>query len=72
MSGELFPVSVEEMIEELRRELQLRQQFYPLRVAERKMNARRADRQIRIVEALIEKLSAERAATVAIPPTQAP
>jgi hypothetical protein len=72
MSGDLLPVSLDEMIFEMWRELQLRQHLYPLRVAERKMNARRAERQLRIVEAIIEKLTAERAATVAIPPTQAP
>lgn len=60
MSGDLYPVDLEEMIQELKRELQLRQHVYPIRVRERKLNARRAERQITIIEALIAKLEGER------------
>lgn len=60
MSGDLYPVDLEEMIHELKRELQLRVQLYPVRVRDKKLNARRAERQITIIEALIAKLEGER------------
>ena len=50
------PITISEMIREAKRELGLRQAFYPVRVRERRMNARQADRQIDVQAAIVETL----------------
>jgi hypothetical protein len=44
--SDLFPVSIDEMIAEASRELEMRRSVYPRRVADRKMTQATADRQI--------------------------
>jgi hypothetical protein len=60
MSADLFPVSVDVMVDEVRRELEMRRNVYPRQVAAHRMNARQADRRIEIMAALLAKLEKER------------
>jgi hypothetical protein len=53
---DLLPVTYETMIDEVRRELMQRRQVYPRLVANKQINARRAGRQIEIMEAILELL----------------
>lgn len=58
--SDLFPITLQEMIEEVAREGIKRRQVYPRLVAEKKLNRRMADRRIDIIDALLEHLKAER------------
>lgn len=50
------PITISEMIREAKRELGLRQAFYPPRVRAGKMNARLAARQTDVLAAIVETL----------------
>lgn len=69
---DLLPVTLDDMIEEVARELRLRARFYAERVRTGRMNRRRADRQFDVMEAVLKHLEEERAngrAAVAEQPT---
>ena len=55
-TSDLLPVTLDTMIDEVRRELNQRRQVYPRLVADRKLNANRAGRQIEIMDAILELL----------------
>ncbi len=55
---ELFEIGLHDMIGEVERELRMRQQVYPRRVAERKMRQAEADRQIAVMRAVLDRLKA--------------
>ena len=59
--SELFPVTLEGMIDEVKRELDMRRQVYPRAVASRRMNKREADRRVWVMESLLKKLEREQA-----------
>ena len=50
------PITIDEMIDEVQREISNRRYSYGRLVSERKLNARRADRQIAIMEAVLDLL----------------
>jgi hypothetical protein len=50
---QFFPVSRDEMVEELRRELRLRRKVYPTQVATHRMSRPLAGRRIEVIEAVI-------------------
>lgn len=54
--SDLFPPSLEEQIAETEREVKMRREVYGRRVAEGKMTASRADRQIKMMEAIAATL----------------
>lgn len=56
---DLLPITVAEMLAEVRRELRLRASVYPRQVATGRLKQDKADRQIAILEALARKLEAE-------------
>lgn len=56
MSSELFPISVADMVLECERELIMRRKVYPRRVENRTMRQGDADRQIAVMQAIIERL----------------
>lgn len=59
MSGtatDLLPVTLDEMIGECRREIQQRHQVYPRWVQDKRLTARRAARQIEIMQAIMALL----------------
>lgn len=60
---DLFPVTLVEMIEEVRRECAMRRQVYPRLIAEKKMNRRHADRRIDVMDAVLRLLEASRGDT---------
>ena len=53
--SELFPVTLEGMIDEVKRELDMRRQVYPRAVAARRMNKREADRRVWVMESLLKR-----------------
>lgn len=58
--SDLFPISLDEMIVEIEREIALRQRVYPYRIAQRKLSRARADRQIEIMREVARFLLAQR------------
>lgn len=54
--SQLFPPSVEDMISEIERELKQREFVYPRLIATGRLTKTRADRQIEVMRAIIEKL----------------
>jgi hypothetical protein len=60
--ADLFPITIDDMIEEAERELAMRPRVYGRRVAEGKMKRKRADWQITVQRAIVEKLRRDRAA----------
>lgn len=54
--GELFTISVPDMIAELEREAIMRRKVYPNLVRQKKMSEQMMTRKIAIIEALISKL----------------
>jgi hypothetical protein len=61
MTGQLaLPVTLDEQIKCVERELELRRRVYPRRVADRKMTPERADYQIRAMQAVLETLVFQR------------
>jgi hypothetical protein len=60
MPIDLLRITTEDMIVEVRRELGQRRDVYPRLVASHKMNQRRANWQFDVMEALLNKLEAER------------
>jgi hypothetical protein len=65
MSGDLFskePVSIEDQIREVQRELDMRHEVYGRRVANKSMTQQRADRYIQVMEAVLATLKAGRTA----------
>jgi hypothetical protein len=59
---DLLPVSMEEMIEEVRREAAMRRRVYSDLVTKGRMNRRLADRRIDIMDALLAYLEQRRGA----------
>jgi hypothetical protein len=60
-SSELpFEITLDDMIDEVERELNMRRDVYGRRVRENGMNRRRADRQIDVMAAIRDKLKGER------------
>jgi hypothetical protein len=62
MSGDLlpYPVSIDDMIEEVRRECQQRRFVYGNACREGRMNRRRADRRIDVMDAVLKHLEGAR------------
>ena len=60
--SDLFPVTLDDMIHEIERELALRHRVYPRWVAGKNLQQRQADRQIAILMVLLDKLKKERTA----------
>lgn len=58
--SDLFPITLDDMISEIERELALRHRVYPRLVETKKLQQRHANRQIAILMALLDKLKAER------------
>jgi hypothetical protein len=56
-----FPVTVEQMIDEVRRELKQRGQVYPRLVADHKMNAKVATWRTTVMRAVLTRLEADHA-----------
>jgi len=53
---DFFPVSLEEEIAAVEREISLRKRVYPGRVLSNRMKADRAEREIQCMEAVLERL----------------
>lgn len=53
---DLFPITIEDEIEELSREAKMRRRVYPRFVADGKMTQAKADRQIAVLESAVESL----------------
>jgi hypothetical protein len=63
MSDDLLPrhpVSIDDMIEEIQRECQMRREVYGRACREGRMNRRRADRRIDVMDAVLNHLERER------------
>lgn len=56
MSGDLLPITVAEMINEIEREIGLREWVYPGLVERKKLRQAKADRQIAIMRAVLDHL----------------
>jgi len=56
MSGDLLPISTDDMLAEVEREIEVRQSVYPRWVADKKLSARTAARRIEIMQAIAERL----------------
>jgi hypothetical protein len=54
--ADLFPVTLDDMIEEVRREAKMRREVYHRLVQDRKMNKRIADRRIDVMDAVLRYL----------------
>jgi hypothetical protein len=61
MLGDLLPVSKEEMIREVEREIRKRQYVYPQQVRAGKLKPYEADRRIEIMEAIAVELQRDTA-----------
>jgi hypothetical protein len=57
---DLFPVTIEEQIAEVERELELRRRVYPRRVEEKKMSQNASDLHMRRMENVLATLRAVR------------
>lgn len=55
-----YPVSIDDMIEEVRRECQTRRYVYGRACSEGRMNRRLADRRIDVMDAVLQRLERER------------
>jgi hypothetical protein len=53
---ELFPIPLDEQIACVEREIKLRQRVYPRRVSDRKMSQAQANKQIGLMEAVLDSL----------------
>ena len=53
---DLLPISVAEMIAEIEREIRMRESVYPRWVAAKKLSQAKADRQIAVMRAAVERL----------------
>lgn len=60
--ADLLPVTLEDMVVEIRRECAMRRQVYGRLVAEHRMNRRQADRRIDVMDALLMYLQQQRGA----------
>jgi hypothetical protein len=59
--GDLLPITLPEMVAELRRELRLRLKVYPRQVAQGNLSQRAAKRQTEVLAAILDKLESESA-----------
>lgn len=57
--AELFEIGVQDMIACVDREIRMRTQVYPRRVADKKMRQAEADREIAVMRAVLARLKAE-------------
>ena len=55
------PISLRDMIDEVKRECQMRRWLYSTRVSDGRMNRRQADRKIDVMDAILRHLEAEHA-----------
>ena len=53
---ELFPIPLDEQISEVEREIRLRYRVYGRRVSDRKMSQAQANKQIALMEAVLDSL----------------
>jgi hypothetical protein len=58
--SDLYPVSLDDMVEEVRRECQSRRFAFGIACREGRMNRRRADRRIDVMDAVLKRLEEER------------
>jgi hypothetical protein len=58
MSDDLLPITLDDMIAELRRELRVRLKVYPKLVRDGRLTQTKAQRQVSMLEATIDKLEA--------------
>ena len=65
--GELFPVTLEEQIAEVEREIAMRRQVYPRQVASGRMKQGVAERRIATMEAILMMLQALKVAASSSP-----
>lgn len=56
VTAQLFPIEIEDEIQELERELRLRKVVYPEFVSARRLSQAKADRQIAVLESAIGSL----------------
>jgi hypothetical protein len=56
--ADLLPISTQDMINELERELVLRHRVYPMWISNKRLSQAKADRQCEIIQAIIDKLKA--------------
>jgi hypothetical protein len=56
MTDQLFPLTMDELIACVEREIRLRQQVYPRRVADKRMSQAKADREIEMMGAVLKCL----------------
>ena len=56
VTAHLFPIEIEDEIQELERELRLRRRVYPGYIAARHLTQAKADRQIAVLQSAIESL----------------
>lgn len=54
--SDLFPITIEDEIQELEREVTLRRRVYPRWMAQGKISKVKADRQIAVMESIINRL----------------
>jgi hypothetical protein len=54
--ADLFPITIEDQIASVEREINLRRRVYPRWVSEGKMKQDKADREIAVMEAVLETL----------------
>lgn len=56
--SDLFPISIEDEIQELEREVSLRKRVYPRWVFQGRISQAKADRQIAVMQSIINRLKA--------------
>jgi hypothetical protein len=54
--ADLFPKSIDEQIASVEREIKMREQVYPRRVADRRMTAEKAEHELAAMQAVLETL----------------
>lgn len=54
--SDLFPITVDDEIQELEREVALRKRVYPRWVADNRLTKGKADRQIAVMQSALERL----------------
>jgi hypothetical protein len=60
--SDLFPITLPEMINEIKREIAMRERMYPTWVRAKTLASDKADRQLAIARAILKNLEAQRPA----------